>query len=139
MHAHRPLSVRIAFLLLVLEGLAGGAAAAWSVGGSVATGGYLPAALALGGIFALLGALVALAGRAVLRGDRWGRSVGVTCQAFLGLGAWALVQSGLTAAAVPVAALAIAALWALLTPSTTAHLVPSERSDDGTADGSRSA
>lgn len=134
--APRPASVQVAAALLVLEGVAGGAAALWTVVSTVRAGGYLPSALMLAVIFAFLGVTVGLAGRAVGRGDRWGRSVGVTWQVFLVLGAWSLLQSGLVVAAVPVAVVAGGAVWSLVAPATTAHLFPSDAED---GDGSTGA
>lgn len=130
----RPPSITVAAVLLVLEGILGGVAAIWSIVSTVTTGGYLPAALALAAIFALLAVAVGMAGRAVWRGHPWGRSVGMTWQVFLGLGAWALLQSGLTVAAVPVAAVAVLAIWGLVAPSSTAYLFPAPRVSDEDSD-----
>lgn len=129
------MSVRVATVLLVLEGAAGAVAALWTILSTVLAGGYLPSALMLAAIFAFLGATVGMAGRAVRRGDRWGRSVGVTWQVFLVLGAWALLRSGLAVAAVPVAAVAGAAIWSLVAPTTTAHLFPPDEEDDESTGG----
>jgi hypothetical protein len=126
----RPITVQAA---AALEGAEGLAAVGFGVftGVETAAGAAVDPASAIGvTVLALAGGLGMLAcARGLLRADQWSRAPTVLTQLFALPIAWSLWQSDQPALAIPLGAVAVAALVTVLSPPSTAWLIEDHEQD----------
>ncbi|WP_174550951.1 hypothetical protein [Actinomadura macra] len=127
----RPITVYAAAALEAAEGVAAAGFGVYT-GVETAAGSAADPVSAIGvTVLALVGGLAMLGcARGILRADQWSRAPTVLTQLFALPVAWSLWQSDRPAIAVPMAAAAVLALIAVLSPPSTAWLVRDTDEDD---------
>ncbi|MFG1856632.1 hypothetical protein ACGFJT_32700 [Actinomadura geliboluensis] len=135
--SERPFTVQAAAALMGAEGLAAVGFGVFT-GVETAAGAAVDPASAIGvTVLALAGGLGMLAcARGLLRADQWSRAPSVLTQLFALPIAWSLWQSDQPALAIPLGAVAVAALVTVLSPPSTAWLIEDydEDEDEGGAE-----
>lgn len=133
--SERPFTVQAAAALMGAEGLAAVGFGVFT-GVETAAGAAVDPASAIGvTVLALAGGLGMLAcARGLLRADQWSRAPSVLTQLFALPIAWSLWQSDQPALAIPLGAVAVAALVTVLSPPSTAWLIEDHDEDEGGAE-----
>ncbi|WP_301174137.1 hypothetical protein [Actinomadura geliboluensis] len=129
--SERPFTVQAAAALMGAEGLAAVGFGVFT-GVETAAGAAVDPASAIGvTVLALAGGLGMLAcARGLLRADQWSRAPSVLTQLFALPIAWSLWQSDQPALAIPLGAVAAAALVTVLSPPSTAWLIEDHDEDE---------
>lgn len=127
----RPFAVQAAAVLEAAEGLAAVGFGVYT-GVETAVGAAVDPASAIGvTVLALGGGIGMLAcARGLLRADQWSRAPTVLTQLFALPVAWSLWQSDRPGLAIPMGAVAVLALIAVLSPPSTAWLIDDHDEDD---------
>jgi hypothetical protein len=133
-----PRTVRQAAVLVALEGVAGlAAAAAFVIRGLAGADQSTVSGFGNAAWFAIVGAALLAAGRALWTGGRWGRGVAVIAQLLLLPVTWYIaVGSHQWRYGIPIAVVALATLALLFSPSALQWLGAQDSRDSASADNS---